>query len=98
MTTCSSTSPTSWTAGRSRRSTSASTGRAACSCPSTIEVDGHEHAARPVDALVDLRDRPAVHEVGDVELQVVIDLGRARSPGESEGVLESAGDEHAYAR
>ena len=48
-----------------------------------VEVDRDEDAARPVDALVDLGDRAAVHQVGDVDLQVVVELGRAGAAGEA---------------
>jgi hypothetical protein len=63
-----------------------------------VEVDRDEDGARPVDPLVDLGDRAAVHEVGDVDLEVVVELRRARPAGEAEGVLEAGGDQHADAR
>ena len=63
-----------------------------------VEVHWDEHRARPVDALVDLADRAAVEEVGDVDLEVVVDLRRADAAGDAEGVLEAVRAQHADLR
>ena len=62
-----------------------------------LEVDRDEDRARPVGPLVDLGERAAVDEVGDVELEVIVDLRRPRPAGQAEGVAEAARDQHADA-